>query len=123
MKTYTAADGLLRDNVYRIRQDSRGFLWFCTAEGISRFDGYDFTNFTTDDGLPHRQANDFLETSKGTYLVATCAGIARLNPHGSRSSRENPLFTVYLPDNPKAKRFQVLYEDRDGQIWVGSSDG
>jgi signal transduction histidine kinase/ligand-binding sensor domain-containing protein len=123
VKTYTVADGLLRDNVYRIRQDSRGFLWFCTAEGISRFDGYGFTNFTTDDGLQHRQANDFLETSKGTYLVATSAGIARLNPHGSPSSRENPLFTVYLPDNPKAKRFQVLYEDRDGQIWVGSSDG
>ncbi len=54
IKTYTVADGLLRDNVYKIKQDSRGFLWFCTAEGISRFDGYSFTNFTTADGLPDR---------------------------------------------------------------------
>ena len=123
VKTYTAADGLLRDIVYRVRQDSRGFLWFCTQEGVSRFDGYGFTNFTADDGLPHRQANDFLETSKGVYLVATGAGIARLNPHGLRGSGENPLFTVYLPDNPKAKRFNILYEDGDGQIWAGSSDG
>ena len=35
VKTYTAADGLLRDIVYRVRQDSRGFLWFCTQEGVS----------------------------------------------------------------------------------------
>jgi ligand-binding sensor domain-containing protein len=89
IKTYTTADGLLRDNVYRVRQDSRGFLWFCTAEGVSRFDGYGFTNFTTDDGLPHPVVNDFLETSKGVYLVATGAGIARLNPHGVRSSIQN----------------------------------
>ncbi len=123
VKTYTAADGLLRDIVYRVRQDSRGFIWFCTQEGVSRFDGYGFTNFTTDDGLPHRQVNDFLETSKGVYLVATGAGIAQLNPHGMRGSGENPLFPVYLPDNPKAKRFNVLYEDGDGQIWAGSSDG
>ncbi len=133
VKTYTAAEGLLRDTVYRIRQDSRGFLWFCTGEGVSRFDGYGFTNFTTDDELPHRQANDFLETSKGVYLIATNAGIARLNPHGVRNriqnlkpqiqNQDNPLFTVYLPDNPKAQRFNVLYEDRDGQIWAGSSDG
>ncbi len=133
VKTYTAADGLLRDIVSRVRQDSRGFLWFCTGEGVSRFDGYGFVNFTTDDGLPHRQANDFLETSKGVYLVATGAGIARLNPYGVGNSIENRkskiqnqddlLFTVYLPDNPKAKRFNTLYEDRDGQIWAGSSDG
>jgi hypothetical protein len=37
VKTYTAADGLLRDIVYRVRQDSRGFLWFCTQEGVRRF--------------------------------------------------------------------------------------
>lgn len=39
VKTYTTADGLQRDNVSRIRLDSRGFLWFCTSEGVSRFDG------------------------------------------------------------------------------------
>ena len=95
IKTYTVADGLLRDNVYKIKQDSRGFLWFCTLEGISRFDGYGFTNFTTDDGLPDRHVNDFLETRKGDYLIATDAGLAILNPKGLRGAAENPLFSVY----------------------------
>lgn len=123
IKTYTVADGLLRDNVYKIKQDSRGFLWFCTAEGISRFDGYSFTNFTTDDGLPDRHVNDFLETRKGDYLIATDDGLAILNPKGLRGAAENPLFSVYLPENPQAKIISVLFEDRQGTVWVGTSGG
>ena len=69
VKTYTVADGLLRDIVYRIRQDSRGFLWFCTAEGISRFDGYGFTNFTTDDGLPDPPCQRFSRNQKRHDLL------------------------------------------------------
>ena len=123
VKTYTVADGLLRDNVYKIRQDSRGFLWFCTAEGVSRFDGYAFTNFTTNDGLPDRHVNDFLETRNGVILIATDNGLAKLNPTGLANSKDNPLFTVILPDEPKAKSFQVLFEDESGAVWAGTSDG
>ena|SRR5215475_9314925 len=47
IKIYTTADGLVRDEINRIVQDSHGYLWFCTAEGLSRFDGYKFTNYTT----------------------------------------------------------------------------
>ncbi len=116
IKTYTVADGLLRDNISRIRQDSCGFLWFCTGEGLSRFDGVGMTNFTTSDGLPNRIANDFLETKNGTIYIATGKGLARLNPHGLRGSKENPLFTAFLPDNPKAEKIQILYEDRNNQV-------
>ncbi len=123
VKTYTVADGLPRDTVTRIRQDSRGFLWFCTGEGISRFDGVGMTNFTVADGLPNRFVNDFLETKNGTIYIATRKGLARLNPHGLRGSAENPLFTPLLPDNPKAEEIRVLYEDQKNQIWVGTSDG
>ncbi len=59
VKTYITTEGLLRDEVFRMKQDTRGFLWFCTADGLSRFDGYAFTNYTTDDGLPHKIVFDF----------------------------------------------------------------
>jgi len=42
IKTYTTADGLAHNVVNRVVRDSRGFLWFCTREGLSRFDGYSF---------------------------------------------------------------------------------
>src|SRR5262249_49070961 len=62
IKTFTAADGLPSDQINRIVQDSHGFLWFCTNEGLSRFDGYKFTNYGTEQGLPHLVVNDLLET-------------------------------------------------------------
>src|SRR5689334_1072111 len=52
IKTYTSADGLVRDQINHIVRDSLGFLWFCTSDGLSRFDGYSFSNYTTDNGLP-----------------------------------------------------------------------
>src|ERR1043166_559385 len=67
IKTYTTADGLPRDHINRIVQDSKGFMWFCTSEGLSRFDGYGFVNYGIDQGLPSRVVNDFLETRSGLY--------------------------------------------------------
>ena len=49
---YTTADGLASNAVNDIAADPRGFLWFATPEGLSRFDGYGFLNETTSTGLP-----------------------------------------------------------------------
>src|SRR6266446_31926 len=65
IKIYATADGLPNNEVNKIVRDSRGFLWFCTADGISRFDGYGFTNYGTSEGLPHPYINDLLETRAG----------------------------------------------------------
>jgi ligand-binding sensor domain-containing protein len=68
--SFTTADGLAHNHIKNIRQDSRGFLWFATDEGLSRFDGYKFYNYRPADGLPHPWVNDFLETRDGEYWVA-----------------------------------------------------
>lgn len=119
IKTYTTADGLAHDTVNRILSDSRGFLWFATAEGLSRFDGYQFTNYTTDSGLPHRYINDILETRSGIYFVATGNGVARFIPNGRANSR----FAIYGDDKEKPRAVNVMAEDQDGVIWCGTSRG
>jgi ligand-binding sensor domain-containing protein len=58
IRTYTTVDGLPRDRVYKIVPDPRGFLWFCTYDGLSRFDGYEFVNYNVAQGLPHRVVFD-----------------------------------------------------------------
>jgi len=117
IQLYTTADGLANNHVSRIRTDSRGFLWFCTDEGLSRFDGHSFTNYTIREGLPHPWVNDLLETRDGAYWVATDAGVSRYNPAGKR-------FRVYRPsERPGAARVNSLLEDRSGVIWVGTYDG
>ncbi len=120
VKTYTVADGLLRDYVSRIKKDSRGFLWFCTSDGISRFDGYGFTNYTAANGLPDRHVRDFLETRTGAIWIATEGGLAKLDP---QAESENRLFITILPENPKAKTITVLFEDERGIVFAGTEDG
>jgi ligand-binding sensor domain-containing protein/signal transduction histidine kinase len=118
LKTYTTTDGLPGDNVNRIIRDSRGFLWFCTEEGLSRFDGYRFTNYTAEQGMPHRFVSDFLETSRGAYWVATAGGVCRFNPAGPR------LFNVSYPgDDEPSRQIEALAEDQSGAIWCGTHGG
>jgi len=69
IRSYSAADGLAADRIDCIVPDSRGFIWFCTPEGLSRFDGYRFKNFGVAEGLPHRAVYTLLETRSGEYLV------------------------------------------------------
>ena len=86
----------------------RGFLWFCTVEGLSRFDGYKFTNYGVDQGLPNRQVNDFLETRSGEIWIATNGGLVLFNPKGEPAPRVifandkppvSPMFRVVVPEN------------------------
>src|SRR6266849_95952 len=131
LKSYTVADGLPNNVINKIVRDSRGFLWFCTGEGLSRFDGYSFTNYGVDQGLPHAIVNDFLETSKGELWVATNAGLVFFNPRGEATARvvlanqksgPPPIFTFVVPedDDRQARAVTVLYEDRGGTIWCGT---
>jgi signal transduction histidine kinase/ligand-binding sensor domain-containing protein len=126
---YTTGQGLPNNNVYRVVPDSRGFIWFATREGLSRFDGYAFTNYAVDDGLPSGVVNDFLETREGVYLVATAAGLARLettprrSPAGAAGS-SSALFSVHqLSNDPRARYVQALYQRRSGHLWVGTRSG
>ena len=114
---YTAADGLARNAVYCIFPDSKGFLWLCTAEGISRFDGYSFVNYGEAQGLPSRAVNAFLETSGGVYLAATDNGMARLDPAAPpRSAHQFISLGISGP-------VYALIEDRAGTVWAGATGG
>ncbi|GAB4187292.1 MAG: hypothetical protein Kow00108_24280 [Calditrichia bacterium] len=42
-KDYTQEDGLSQSTVFAVCQDSTGFMWFGTMDGLNRFDGYNFT--------------------------------------------------------------------------------
>jgi ligand-binding sensor domain-containing protein len=66
---YTVYDGLVANPVRCIYQDSKGFLWIGTYDGLSRYDGYKFTNYTTSNGLSHIVINSLFEID-GKLLIA-----------------------------------------------------
>ncbi len=68
-KNYTVNDGLISNSIRRIFQDSKGFLWIATWEGLSKYDGHSFNNFTTANGLSHNLVNDVQENKEGNLLI------------------------------------------------------
>ncbi len=90
IRTYTTADGLASDRINGIVADSRGFLWFCTPEGLSRFDGSHFVSYGVDEGLPHPMVSALIETRSGDHWIGTPRGLSRIAASGG-----GPRFTTY----------------------------
>ncbi|MFN8276445.1 MAG: two-component regulator propeller domain-containing protein [Chitinophagales bacterium] len=70
IKNFTTLDGLSGNTVYNTFQDSRGFIWVCTSQGLSRFNGNCFKNFTSNEGLPSNEIFDILEDRNGRLWVS-----------------------------------------------------
>jgi ligand-binding sensor domain-containing protein/signal transduction histidine kinase len=116
VRVYDIHDGLAGDSVTRILQDSRGYLWFATADGVSRFDGERFRSYGIQDGLPHARVHALLETRDKVYWAGTQGGLARYDP---ASASAGPVFApVPLEAVPRGP-VHTLYEDRAGRLWIG----
>ncbi len=140
LQSYNASTGLAHDRIHCVVPDSRGFLWFCTADGLSRFDGSRFVNYGPQQGLPHPSVEEFVEVGPGTYWVATVGGLARLRSDIAPSRQVKaieldtanapghhtvtPPLTAYLlgPDVASNHVF-TLEKDRAGWLWIGTAGG
>ena len=130
IEAYSTADGLGSDVVHRIVRDSHGFLWLCTREGLSRFDGHEFVTFGVEQGLPSPVVSDFLETRSGELWLGTRAGLVRFDPLGDPGARDDattgsdPMFRLIPEDEGESTgAVRALLEDRAGVLWVGSANG
>ena len=73
-------DGLSQNTVMSIVQDGRGFMWFATTDGLSRYDGYDFTVFRHHDGDSTSVSGNIIRKlfldSSGRLWAGTSAGLS-----------------------------------------------
>lgn len=76
-------DGLSNNQVNAIYKDSNGFMWFGTASGLNRYDGYDMRIYRSqkDDekSLPDSYIEDIQEDMSGNLWIRTVAGYAIYN--------------------------------------------
>jgi len=118
--------GLSNSNVICTLQDSRGFMWFGTREGLNKYDGYTFTvyrnNALDNKSLANNLVNDMVEDTKGYLWIGTWGGGL------DRYDRRTNQFTHYRhePANPvslSSNLVTALLLDSRGILWVGTEDG
>lgn len=118
--------GLAHRRVWAILQDRRGFLWFATPNGLSRYDGYEFVNFEHEPDNPRSLTSNYttllLQDAADAIWVGTRAdGLNRLDPATGMVQRfhHQPNDSNSLISN----RVTGLAEDASGNLWVATADG
>ncbi|MCE5271653.1 GHKL domain-containing protein [bacterium] len=117
IRNYSPSDGLAHSEVITIMQDSRGYLWFGTWGGASRFDGLTFQNFSKKDGLAHNGINCIREDSEHNLWFGTGGGgMSRYDGHSWRTwSHEEGLVHDFVMD---------MLITTDDKLWCfGRSEG
>lgn len=118
-------DGLSHGDVETIYQDSQGFMWFGTAVGADRYDGYSIKTYRNDPNDPHSLigsvVHQIIEDSNGDLWLATNAGLNKFD-------RSTEQFTRYIhdPANPNSisgNEVWRILEGAQGIFWVLTTDG
>ena len=116
---YSTEDGLPQKTVNHVQQDHSGYMWFATGNGISRFDGINFTNFrahpTDSISLSSNHINLLREDKYGYFWILNYDNyLYRFNP-------TDGVFQRILSDNKrKVNTMKVL---SNGDVWVHLDDG
>lgn len=80
----TSSDGISQSEVYAFLEDSRGFMWIGTLDGLNRFDGYDIEIFNTERNDPNSLSNNTIRSLKedalGRIWIGTNEGLNCYDP-------------------------------------------
>ena len=115
VRLYSAKDGLPSTYIYSICQDKYGYLWIGTPDGISRFDGKNFTNYGLEDGLPDTRITNGFMDSHYRYWAAT--------PKGAVEFKGNKFTSYPLSDSQNITWVFQILETKKGEILSLTSNG
>lgn len=115
-------EGLSQINVNCILQDSRGFMWIGTRNGLNRYDGYKFIVYRYDSkderSLSNNMVNALVEDADGNVWIATPNGL-------NRYDRKTGIFTRFTHDahNTNSLASNVINRlvfDNNGALWIAT---
>ncbi|MBL8150071.1 MAG: GAF domain-containing protein [Blastocatellia bacterium] len=114
-KHYNSGTGLPNNGVYGIYQDSKGYVWFATDGGASRYDGVNFLTISVQEGLIDTSVRAILEDKNGYTWILTRAGASFYD--GKKII--NYTTAEGLPSN----EIRSALRSKDGTIWFGTAAG
>jgi signal transduction histidine kinase/ligand-binding sensor domain-containing protein len=117
-RNYTSRDGLLSNYSLALCNDSRGYLWIGSNDGLTRYDGIFFRNFTVADGLAFSRVTCLRESKDEP-------GILWIGTNGGGISRfADGHFTNYRVGSTLwSNSINAITEDYTGRIWAATSEG
>jgi ligand-binding sensor domain-containing protein len=118
-------DGLSQSSILCMLQDSQGFLWFGTYDGLNRYDGIKMKVYG------NRKDNKQLSDNNIRAIYEDSAGIMWVGTKDGGLNRYNRLldtFTSFVPDKNdpdsiSGRYVQCIYEDSRGNLWIGTDKG
>lgn len=119
-KKYGVQDGLPSDIVKACSQDSLGYLWIATDEGVAKYDGVSFTTYPS---IAHSNYfKGFLKTRDGRLLV-----YGDLDLYEIVNLEDTVIFNQLAPtsriENDSSVSFpKALYEDKKGSLWITEAE-
>jgi diguanylate cyclase (GGDEF)-like protein len=121
VQRYSLEEGLSQQAVNAIAQDSAGFMWFGTEDGLNRFDGYEFRQLRHDRAdpgtLPNGWISSLVASDDGLWIATDGGGVVFRN--ATTGKLESP---EVLRDTPDLQRVRALARDRLGRLWIASRD-
>lgn len=125
---FSVEHGLSQSQVTAVIQDSSGFMWFGTEDGLNKFDGYEFTiykhDFADPTSISNNQIHTICETHHGhatTLWVGTDNGLNSFD-----NNKEQFIRYHHEPGNPNtlsSNTINAMIEDRFGILWIGTPNG
>ena len=127
-------DGLSNNYVTCILQDSKGYMWFGTQDGLNKYDGYNFTIYKHDPrdpfSLRQNRITTLYEDKSGTLWVGTGALLQNTKLRGSlnKFNREKEQFKHYTnitTDSLSLNNSMItsICENNFGDLWIGTRGG
>lgn len=114
-------DGLSSNTVRSILQDSHGFMWFGTENGLNRFDGYTFKTYFNNPNDSTSLGNNYVyalfEDKKGILWIGTDDGVYLYNP----MKEEFSFFAVQTEMGITIQsHIYTIKEDKNGNLWFAT---
>src|SRR5579875_1121398 len=120
--SWSTESGLPQSTVKAVVQTTDGYIWLGTEEGLARFDGVRFVNYThrTDPGFPSDFIQALASARDGSLWIGTDTGLTHLLPGGDEPGRTA---SVRMNGRLGTTNINALCEGPDGSVWVGTSEG
>jgi signal transduction histidine kinase/ligand-binding sensor domain-containing protein len=117
IRIYTSADGLGSSFVDYVTRDSRGFMWFCTRDGLSRFDGARFITYRVGDKKSPPGIEMLTETRGGVFWITTTGGLYRFKAGSLSRPTETSGGRTFLDAEFVSPERGTILEDHHGTLW------